>query len=288
MLPALLLFSACEQADISTETNPVPATQEVAPAPTILDRGIEMAPCRTGGIFPDLSGGWAFVIETRDTRVGADNIGQVEVNSRYGVARLCQDGDLMVAQMLLCTYAQSPIRHDDGQCAAYLPRETLLRRLSGQTLRGSLDRLGLGAQLTLDGWDEKWGFDVPMGDDKYDPDGDGAPGVTLVSDLTPDHVRYVRRTTQLRMTFEVLDENRLQGRVIHTTDEERLGPADVNESVLSRTPLEGGVALVRTDGRDGLTDIDLDGDGVVRCAELGPLLGRTLPAPADGGACTRE
>ncbi len=283
----LTLSLGCEHADISTEPSEMPAPADPDPQPTIFDRGILMSPCRGGAVFPDLSGGWAFAIETRDTRVGMDGVSQVEVSSRYGVARLCQDGDQLHAQMLLCTYAQSPVRHDDGQCAAYLPQETLLTVLTAQTMRGQLDRIGLGAELTLDGWDERWGYREAADDEAFDHDGDGASGATLISDVTPDQVRHVRRSTRLSMQIEVLDDNRLQGTVIHTTDEQRLGPADRSESTLSRASLMGGVGLVRADGRDGRVNIDFDGDGVVRCAELGPLLGRTLPAPADGGACTR-
>ncbi len=285
----VLLFSvACEHADISTDLNEPAASTEAEMGPTIFDRGLVMSPCRGAAVFPDLTGGWAFAIETRDTRVGSDGVSQIEVSSRYGVVRLCQDADQVVAQMLLCTYAQSPVRHDDGHCAAYLPQESLLTTLSGQTLSGRLDRLGLGAELTLSGWEERWGFEADADDVDFDHDGDGEAGATLVSDLQAERVRYVRRHTRLSMTFEVLDEDRLQGRVTHRVDEQRLGPPGEGDVGLSRHPLEGGVALVRADGRDGQVNIDFDGDGVVRCAELGPLLGRTLPAPADGGACTRE
>lgn len=286
-LLATLTLAGCEQASISTEPSTIQPMDEAPATPALFERGIAMTPCRTGGLFPDLSGGWAFVIETRDTRIGVDGVPQIEVSSRYGIARLCQDGDRLSAEMLLCTYAQSPVRHDDGQCAAYLPREALLNVLGRQTMQGRLDRLGLGAELNLVGWDERWGFTATEDDAAYDHDGDGASGATLVSDLSPESVRHVRRSTRLEMTIEVMDENRLQGTVRHDIDEQRLGPDADSDGALSRAPIGGGVALVRIDGRDGLTDIDFDGDGVVRCAELGPLLGTTLPAPADGGACTR-
>ena len=280
------LCLACEHVNVSTGP-PASSTPSAPAAPTIFDRGLSATFCRSDAVFPDLTGGWAFIIETRDHRRGEDDVDQIEVGSRYGLARICQDGDRVTAEMLLCTYAQSPVRHDDGLCAAYLPQENLLTILEGQTMTGQLDRLGLGAELSLGGWEERWGY-VDEGDDAhFDHDGDGASGATLVSDIAPSQVRYVRRTTRLSMSIEVIDDSQLVGDVTHTIEETTLEPDESAGQVLGRRALDGAVRLVRADGRVGTPSLDRDGDGVVRCAELGVLLGRALPNPADGGACIR-
>ena len=277
---------ACEHVNVST--GPPPSGSPSAPAaPTIIDRGLADTSCGGDAVFPDLTGGWAFMIETRDHRRGVDEVDQVEVGSRYGLARICQDVDRVTVEMLLCTYAQSPIRHDDGQCAAYLPLENLLIVLETQTMTGQLDRLGLGAELILRGWEERWGYVDDGDDERFDHDGDGASGATLVSDMAPSQVRHVRRTTRLSMSIEVIDDTQLAGDVTHTIEETTLDPDDFGGDVLGRRALDGAVRLVRVDGSAGTPTLDRDGDGVVRCAELGVLLGRALPSPAAGGACTR-
>jgi len=276
---------------------PPPGPGETGP---MSQRGLELAPCRGAGGVLALSGAWAFRFETVSAVTGGGQSSQVEAVTRFGIAQLCQDGLEVEGQLLVCTLAQSALLDAGGDCAAMVPGGELLESLPATLIAGALDLDAPGGQLELGPWVESWalepGAPVPAEptDDAtvdaggvIDTDDDGRPGVTLIS--TSESAAEAWAAQRTAATFSLLwdDFRTLRGKTRSETALTILGgPAAPELRGRERVPGEGEALLVRIDGRFGSPNFDADGDGVIRCAEVGSLIGGELPAPRAVG-CDR-
>ncbi len=283
-------LSACPPLDPEDEAPPADAGADGPSGP--LDKGLALERCVGTGGLPDLSGAWIFELETvASVRIGGRQA-QAEVVTRIGVAQVCQRTRDVEASLMICDLAQSRLRDPTGNCAAELPGRALLEALPPLRARGRVDRLGPGATLTLGGWRESWGLtDGALIEDGAtqvperlvaDQDADGDPGVTLRGDGEVPTETWAVRQTWADFALEVQD-NVLAGPGGGSTTEIPVGgPASRLLADRRRQGASGRLVMVRADGTNRTETLDLNGDGVLACAELGRLL-PLLPAPTPAG-----
>lgn len=288
----ILLLAGCHPAkteDTATGDagmGPSPAEVEVR----LAARALELARCPGSGFVPDVSGVYAALIETASEVSGHLSGAQTEILTRYAIIQLCQDEDRVVGEILLCAFDQSPLVDPAGTCAADLPGDALVANLPPAVVTGSVD---IGNETVfLSGFDEVWGLqpgaDLPAepsgagvveSDALLDQDEDGAPGVTVRGNgLTPTQAWIARRTTA---TFSLgIGRGGLAGTTQSEVGQTVLGGPAARALRGRRYTASGAETLwLRADGLEGSPRLDANGDGLLRCAELGAWVGTALPAP---------
>lgn len=253
-------------------------------------RALELARCPGSGFVPDVSGVYAGLIETASEVSGNVSGRQYEILTRYAIVQLCQDEDRVVGEILLCAFDQSPLVDPAGTCAAELPSDALVANLPPAVVQGSVD---IGTETVfLSGFDEVWGLqpgaDLPAepggaavvdSEALLDQDEDGAPGVTVRGNgATPTQAWIARRTTA---TFNLgIGRGGLAGTTQTEVGQTVLGgPAARALRGRRYAALGAEVLLLRADGLEGSPRLDANGDGLLRCGELGAWVGTALPAP---------
>lgn len=271
---------------------PSGAEQVADPTEQVLARSLEVGGCRGFDGAPSITGAWVFAFTTVATLSGGNLDGaQPETVTRYGVATVCQDDREVAMALLVCNLAQTPVFDTSRTCAAQLPSTAVLASLPPVTVTGTLGQPGPETSLSLSGWSERWGLAEdaepppeppgvePVDDEAViDQDQDERPGVTLTGDSSVPTLSWAARLT--RADFELTaDEQRLVGTTRSETVQAIVGgPASRLLRGRTRDPRPGEAFFLRADGRYGSTRADADGDGRIRCAELGPLLDQ-LPEP---------
>lgn len=293
----LLAGSACKFTAGPTPGDPGGGTG--GEGPPLARKGLPVGDCDGAGGVLELSGGWVFRFETVSTVEGALPQAQPETVTRYGVARICQDGTAVTAWLLVCSLAQTPLRDDAGDCAAQHPSEALLRALPAVVIAGELDRDAPGARLRFPIWRETWGLASPdaalpaetdaAAEDPVvaDQDGDGNPGVTLAGTGEVPTLSWAVRRTDASFDLEIRDAVILIGTTQSETDQRIVGgPAARVVRGRRREGAAGEALFVRADGLFRSPRADADADGVLTCGELGPFLFDVLPPPPPD-ACPR-
>lgn len=257
-----------------------------------LDKALALTVCRGGGGAPDVSGTWAFLLETAAAIEVDGRAPQAEVVARVGVAQLCQQVQQVQGRFLVCDLAQSPVLDRSNTCAAQRPSRDLVEALPVVEVAGAVDRLGPAATLFFPGWRESWGLRAGHRIEDgatsvidalvVDEDADGDPGVTLRGDGDVPTVAWAVRQTRADLSVAV-DFRRLQGFTRAATTEVIVGgPAARVLAGRTREVADGALTMVRVDGAGGTAEADVNGDGVITCAEL-ERVRAVLPAPSAVG-----
>ncbi|MCA9557911.1 MAG: hypothetical protein KC583_05025 [Myxococcales bacterium] len=257
-----------------------------------LNKGLQLTVCRGGGGAPDVSGTWAFLLETASAIEVDGRAPQAEIVARVGVAQLCQQVQQVRGRFLVCDLAQSPVLDRSNTCAAQRPSRNLVEALPVVEVDGAVDRLGPAATLFFPGWRESWGLRAGHRIEDgattvidalvVDEDADGDPGVTLRGDGDVPTVAWAVRQTRADLSVEV-DFRRLDGFTRAATTEVIVGgPAARVLAGRTRDVADGALTMVRVDGAGGTAQVDANGDGQITCAEL-ERVRALLPAPTAVG-----
>lgn len=208
-----------------------------------------------------------------------------------------QDGDSVTLTHTPCHVTLPPVTTVAGTVTTETPpaflaalpvvtdQSTLSSRALGAPLVPPESLVVVGAELANPRTDP-----LPTSPDDErvrDDDGDGAPGVTVISSLGGEQHATYRNRGQLmgRIESSTRVDGSVPGELIAVTETSVLGVG--NSFLPVTTPLPGVFEMVRVDGQYGSFDVDGDDDGIITCTEIidAASLIFTLTAPATPADC---
>jgi hypothetical protein len=273
-----------------------PSADEEAAA-ALAARAVAVPRCNgfDDGRFP--SGVFVYSLRTSNPVAGSVDPPVEERLVLRGVAAFCIDGDTLIGSALVCELARTRVPEQDGTCSSLVPTIRLLAGLPPANLVGERapnDPEGLFLVEYAQPWGLAPGAAAPPeateGPDAaaspidgeaaapsgvLDTDGDGAPGVTLHPNVSPQRTVHAVRTFDARITLGGSEGQAAFGLAAVRTEEVVLGG-------YASGSFAGRVRADSTEADALFVQVeDANRDGAVTCLEGARAFGALPPLLAD-------